>query len=80
MFGHHSYPGMFLCMQLQLLTEASSGLMPRDTGQMNRTSAVWSSSAVSAFAECSQAEMYMHRQNLCSTGLAAHSVAVQFHL
>jgi len=48
------------------------------TGLAVRLSAVWSSSAVLAFAVGSQAEM--HRQILCSAGLVAHSVAVQLHL
>ena len=40
--------------------------------------AVWSSSAVLAFAVGSQVEM--HRQILCSICLVSHSVAVQLHL
>ena len=48
------------------------------TGPAVRLSAVWSSSAVLAFAVGFQAEM--HRQMLCSIGLVAHSLAVQLHL
>ncbi len=45
-----------------------------------RLSAIWSSLAVLAFAVGSRAEMHMHKQIFCFTGLVACNAVVLLHL